>query len=91
MYAPGGENKFNQEELASANSSVMVPPTLLPPPPLILVRFNQALYLQKWLWVLINYLSPKIDELLQPLVMRAPAPGKAALEALIIRVPWINS
>lgn len=29
VYAPGGENKFNQEELASANSSVMVPP---PPP-----------------------------------------------------------
>lgn len=23
VYAPGGENKFNQEELASANSSVM--------------------------------------------------------------------
>lgn len=35
-------------------------------PPLILVCFNQALYLQKWLWVLINYLLPKIDEMLQP-------------------------
>lgn len=23
VYAPGGENKFNQEDLASANSSVM--------------------------------------------------------------------
>lgn len=33
---------------------------------LILVCFNQALYLQKRLWVLINYLLPKIDELLQP-------------------------
>lgn len=37
-----------------------------PLPPLILVCFNQALYLQKWLWVLINYLLPKIDEMLQP-------------------------
>lgn len=31
VYAPGGENKFNQEELASANSSVMF--FLLPPFP----------------------------------------------------------
>lgn len=61
MYAPGGENKFNQEELASANSSVMGFYFFL-----ILVCFNQALYLQKRLWVLINYLLLKIDELLQP-------------------------
>lgn len=80
MYAPGGENKFNQEELASANSSVMsleaffssvmgLEVSPLPPSSLILVCFNQALYLRKkikWLWVLINYLLPKIDELLQP-------------------------
>jgi len=62
VYAPGGENKFNQEELASANSSVI----FFFFPSLILVCFNQALYLQKWLWVLINFLLPKIDELLQP-------------------------
>lgn len=61
MYAPGGENKFNQEELASANSSVMGFYFFF----LILVCFNQALYLQKRLWVLINYLLPKTDELLQ--------------------------
>lgn len=33
VYAPGGENKFNQEELASANSSVMVFFVCSPSPP----------------------------------------------------------
>lgn len=33
MYAPGGENKFNQEELASANSLVVFVCLGSPPAP----------------------------------------------------------